>query len=223
MKSHSSPAPTSARARSAGKTLPPPPLGRRFEQALAYANRLHATQAKKGTGVPYMAHLLGVASLVLSHGGDEDLAIAALLHDGPEDQGGRATLRTIERRFGKRVADIVDACTDTYENPKPEWRSRKESYIAGVRGKSEDARLVSAADKLYNARQILEDHRQIGDAVFDRFTGRKAGTLWYYRRMVDELRKAGSAPIIEELERVVSELERAAGAPVAPGAAPCRA
>jgi (p)ppGpp synthase/HD superfamily hydrolase len=214
MKNQSPHAPARARARPPRTSVSRrPPLGRRFEQALRYANRLHATQEKKGTGVPYMAHLLGVASIVLSHGGDEDLAIAALLHDGPEDQGGLAILKEIELIFGKRVADVVDACTDTYDDPKPEWLARKQNYIAGVRHKSADARLVVAADKLHNGRQVLEDHRQLGDVVFDRFKGKKDGTLWYYRRLVNELRQADSAPILDELERVVSELEHAAGAP----------
>jgi (p)ppGpp synthase/HD superfamily hydrolase len=209
MKTQRRNAPRLPRVRSR-RTTTSGPLGRRFEQALIYANRLHASQSKKGTRVPYMAHLLGVASIVLSHGGDEDLAIAALLHDAPEDQGGLPLLRGIERKFGPRVAAIIDACTDTYEDPKPEWRVRKQNYIAGIAAKSDDARLVSAADKLHNCCQILEDHRQIGDAVFDRFKGKKDGTLWYYRALVREFRRCGSTPLIDELDRVVTQLERAA-------------
>ncbi len=214
--------PARARVRRPRPTLTRPPLGRRFEAALVFAHRLHARQTKKGTGVPYIAHLLGVTSIVLNAGADEDTAIAALLHDGPEDQGGIPVLRRIERKFGKRVAAMVDACTDTYEHPKPAWRQRKEQYVASVASKTDEARLVSAADKLHNSRQILEDHRQIGDAVFDRFTGKKQGTLWYYRALVQAFRCAGSNAVVEELDRVVTELERCAGGP-AGGAAPCPA
>jgi (p)ppGpp synthase/HD superfamily hydrolase len=217
-------APPRARVRTRSRVSARPALGPRFEEALAFANRLHATQKKKGTEVPYMAHLLGVTSIVLTAGADEDLAIAALLHDGPEDQGGRPLLRKIERKFGKRVAVIVDACTDTYDEPKPAWRPRKEKYIAGIGKRAAEARLVSAADKLHNCRQILEDHRQIGDAVFDRFTGKKEGTLWYYRALVEAYRHAGTNVIVEELDRVVTELERRArGAHPAGGGVPCPA
>src|SRR5919201_1172658 len=122
---------------------------------LAFAVDLHREQARKATGIPYVAHLLGTAALVLTFGGDEDQAIAALLHDAAEDQGGKPTLERIRRHFGERVADIVDACTDTYADPKPEWLQRKKDYIARIPAKSAEARLVSAADKLDNARAIL--------------------------------------------------------------------
>jgi (p)ppGpp synthase/HD superfamily hydrolase len=214
-------APSRARVRTPRKLRSTPHLGTRFEQALIFANRLHATQKKKGTDVPYMAHLLGVTSIVLTAGGDEDMAIAALLHDGPEDQGGRPLLRIIQRKFGRRVAAIVDACTDSFEDPKPAWRPRKERYVTGVVAKSDEARLVSAADKLHNCRQILDDHRQIGDAVFDRFTGGKQGTVWYYRALVNAFTQAGGNAIVQELDRVVTELERRARK--AGGALPCPA
>jgi len=148
-----------------------PRLGDRFTDALAYATGLHARQRRKGTDVPYIAHLLGVAAIVLEDGGDEDEAIAALLHDAVEDQGGQPTLAAIRARFGARVAEIVLGCTDADTVPKPPWRWRKEQYIAHVRHASASVRRVSLADKLHNARAILHDQRQIGDAVFARFAG----------------------------------------------------
>jgi GTP pyrophosphokinase len=182
-------------------------LSARFEDALVYATRLHARQVRKGTGIPYIAHLLAVTAIVLEHGADEDTAIAALLHDAVEDQGGAATRETIRERFGEQVAAIVDGCTDTDVTPKPPWRARKEAYVAHVRTAPPDVRLVSAADKLHNARSILADYRVLGEATWDRFTGGKAGTLWYYHALVDAFRAAGSTPLVEELARVVDDLE----------------
>ncbi|HEX6907819.1 MAG TPA: HD domain-containing protein [Terriglobales bacterium] len=186
---------------------PDPMLDQRFLEGLAYATKLHAQQARKGTRVPYVAHLLGVASIVLAEGGDEDMAIAALLHDAVEDQGGKPTLREIERRFGRRVATLVEACTDADSIPKPPWKDRKERYIAAVRHEPADARLISAADKLHNARDILADYRQHGEEVWKRFRGGREGTLWYYRALVDAFRAAGGNRLVDELDRVVTELE----------------
>jgi (p)ppGpp synthase/HD superfamily hydrolase len=183
------------------------PLGRRFEQALLFATRKHAGQHRKGTTVPYVAHLLGVASLVLEAGGDEDLAIAALLHDVVEDCGGAPMLREIRRRFGKRVAHIVDGCTDTDLDPKPPWLQRKKDYIAHLRTADADTRLVSAADKLHNVRSIVAAYREIGDRVWERFHGKRDGTLWYYRALLDEFQRRKTNPLIRELSRVVVELE----------------
>ena len=122
-----------------------PMLGERFDQALLYAGRLHARQVRKGTRIPYVAHLLAVTSIVLENGGDEDEAIAALLHDAVEDQGGASVRREIEARFGPRVAAIVEGCSDSQVVPKPPWRARKEAYIAHVQQASASVRLVSAA------------------------------------------------------------------------------
>ncbi len=185
-------------------------LSARFEEALAYAAQLHAGQLRKGTKIPYVAHLLSVASIALRHGAGEDEAIAALLHDAVEDQGGAATRREIRRRFGENVARIVDGCTDSDATPKPPWRPRKEAYIAQVRNAPPSVRLVSAADKLDNARAILADYRRVGEEIWNRFTGGKAGTLWYYRALLKVFRENGSSPLIDELERVVSEIERLA-------------
>jgi len=186
-------------------------FSRRFIQALGYAARIHAKQIRKRTERPYIGHLLSVTSLVIEYGGDEDMAIAALLHDAVEDQGGIPRLREIRRKFGKRVAHIVDGCTDSYSEPKPPWMERKRAYVQRVGSEAEDVRLVSAADKLSNARETLYEFRVHGESVFERFAGKKEGTLWYYRALIDAFRKAGSNPLVEELDRVVTELESLAG------------
>ncbi len=144
----------------------------RFDGAFAYASRLHARQKRKGTKIPYVAHLLAVTAIVLEYGGGEDEAIAALLHDAVEDQGGPATRTEILGRFGKRVVAIVDGCTDTDTEPKPPWRQRKEAYVAHVGDASPSVRLVSAADKLHNARSILADYRLLGEALWESLPGR---------------------------------------------------
>jgi GTP pyrophosphokinase len=181
----------------------------RFLAALNYAATLHAGQVRKATSVPYVSHLLSVAGIAIEHGADEDEAIAALLHDAPEDCGGMPVLEEIRERFGERVAGIVAACSDTFETPKPPWAVRKAKYIAHVRAASTSVRLVSMSDKLHNARAILADYRQLGEAVFSRFKrGESHSVLWYYRRLADEFNAADAAsPLAQELERVVAELE----------------
>ena len=181
------------------------PYGEKFENALEYAARLHRDQVRKGTGIPYITHLLAVASIVGENGGTEDEVVAALLHDGPEDQGGEATLELVRARFGDEVAEIVDGCTDTYEAKKPPWRERKERYLAHLAVAPDSVRLVSSADKLHNARSVLSDYRTLGEDLWTRFNGGKEGTLWYYRAVVNTLR--GGGLIVEELDRVVTELE----------------
>ncbi|HEY3121994.1 MAG TPA: HD domain-containing protein [Vicinamibacteria bacterium] len=188
-------------------------LGARFEEALQYATRLHASQKRKGTEVPYVSHLLSVAALVLEEGGGEDDAIAALLHDAVEDQGGRPTLEEIRRRFGDRVAHIVEGCTDAETVPKPPWRERKERYVAHLRHAAPDVLRVSMADKLHNARAILADLRRHGDVLWGRFTADRAGVLWYYRSLVTAYQQAGGGFLAEELDRVVTEIERLAATP----------
>jgi (p)ppGpp synthase/HD superfamily hydrolase len=179
-------------------TISQPVLTHRFVEALGYAAELHLRQRRKGKGQPYVGHLLGVAAIVIQHGGGEDEAIAALLHDAVEDQGGLPRLGEIREKFGERVAHIVDGCTDSYEvsGEKQEWGERKRAYIERVAHESADVRLVSAADKLANARDILSDFRAEGDAIFNRFKGRKQGTLWYYRTLVNVFREAGTNPLI---------------------------
>jgi (p)ppGpp synthase/HD superfamily hydrolase len=186
-------------------------LGTRFEEALLFATRQHSGQTRKKTDVPYIAHLLSVAALVLEADGDEEQAIAALLHDVVEDCGGAPVQAEVEARFGPRVAHIVAGCTDTDQVPKPPWRARKEDYLRHLRHADEDVRLVSAADKLHNVRTILGDFRRIGDSVWDRFAGKRDGTLWYYRALVEIFHEQPENSITRELERTVIELEQLAG------------
>lgn len=181
-------------------------LSERFDRALAYATDLHRQQRRKGTDIPYVAHLLSVAALVLEHGGSEDQAIAALLHDAVEDQGGdepAARLEEIRRAFGDAVANIVADCTDAWEEPKPAWRARKEAYIASLRAKDEASLLVSLADKTHNARAIEADHREIGAALWDRFKGGRDGTVWYYESLVAQFAEVLPGRLAEELRGAV--------------------
>ncbi len=181
--------------------------GERFEEALKYAARLHRAQVRKGTNTPYVTHLLAVAAIVGENGGTEDEVIAALLHDAVEDQGGAPTREEIRRRFGDAVAGIVDEVSDTDVVPKPPWRERKEAYVKHVRDAQRSARLVSAADKLHNARSVLADLRAEGDAAWRRFKAGKEDQIWYYRALVDAFRAAGGPDeIVDELERVVDEI-----------------
>jgi (p)ppGpp synthase/HD superfamily hydrolase len=147
---------------------------------------------------------------VLQHGGNEDEAIAALLHDAVEDQGGRPTLEEIRRRFGDNVAQIVEACSDTDVQPKPPWRPRKEAALAHLAHATPSVRLVKAADKLDNCRSLLAGFRLHGEAISKHFRGGRDGTLWYYRTGVEILRQAGGGPLVDELDRAVAELERIA-------------
>ena len=180
----------------------------RFRDALVFACELHAQQRRKGTDIPYVAHLLAVTAIALEHGATEDEAIAAALHDAVEDQGGAPTLEEIRRRFGDAVASIVEHCSDTDEVPKPPWRARKEAYIARLATAPRSALLVSASDKLHNARSILCDARSLGDALWPRFAGGRDGTLWYYRALVTAFQAALPGPLVDELDRVVCEIER---------------
>lgn len=182
-------------------------LGSRFDEAFRFAAERHAAQTRKKTDVPYISHLMSVAALVLEAGGDEDQTIAALLHDVVEDCGGQPVLEEVRERFGERVANIVEGCTDAYTIPKPPWKQRKLDYLEVLRRADDDIRLVSAADKLHNVRTILADYRHEGDRVWDRFSGRKDGTLWYYRAVLDVLRHGRANRLVDELQRVVTELE----------------
>ena len=183
-------------------------LGPAFDAALAFASRTHATQRRKGSGIPYIAHLLGVCSLVLEDGGSEEEAIAALLHDAPEDHGGEAKLDEIGSEFGDEVAEIVAGCTDTFEMPKPPWRERKEAFIARLPEASPSVLRVANADKLYNARAILADYQVHGDELWQRFRGQREGTLWYYRTLAELFSEHAPGPMANELERVVGRLPR---------------
>lgn len=188
----------------------------RFPDALAYATRVHAGQTRKGGDVPYVSHLLAVSALVLEHDGDEDQAIAALLHDALEDQGDRTSSEEIARRYGARVARIVRSCSDAEagspEARKPPWRPRKERYLAHLEECASDVLLVAAADKLHNARTVLADYRLHGEALWSRFTAGRDGQLWYYGRVADVVRRRLGGPLADELDRVVAELTRLASA-----------
>ena len=185
-----------------------------FESALKYAARLHADQPRKGSDAPYISHLLAVAAIVLEHGGTEKEAIAALLHDAVEDQGGQATLDEIRRRFGKRVARIVAACSDTDQMPKPPWRARKEAYVERLRTEPYAVRLVVAADKLHNARHLLSSYRVEGEDLWPHFKGGCDGTLWCYGAVADALSGAAESgedqlhAIIEEIRRTLETLRQ---------------
>ena len=185
-------------------------LGPRFRRAFLFAADQHAEQTRKASTIPYVAHLMGVVSLVLEAGGDEDLAIAAMLHDVVEDCGGAPMLREVRRRFGRRAAEVVDGCTDADTYPKPPWRERKENYIRHLRRADADTHLVSAADKLNNVRSILSDYREVGESVWARFNGGREGTLWYYRVLLEEFLRRKPNRITKDLELAVKDLELAA-------------
>lgn len=185
-------------------------LSRKFSEALVYATEVHGGQLRKKTQVPYIGHLLGVCAIAMEYGANETEAMGALLHDAVEDCGGPERQREIEKRFGKEVGAIVAGCTDTDETPKPPWRGRKEKYIAHLRDATASTRLVSASDKLHNARAIVHNLREDGDKVWDRFKAGKEGTLWYYRALVTAFQKHGPSELIDELNRVVTEMEKLA-------------
>ena len=196
----------------------PPSLTSRFVDAVGYATHLHLDQARKGSGIPYAGHLLGVCSLVLEAGGSEDEAIAALLHDAAEDRGGETQLVKIRERFGENVEAIVRACSDSLLENKPDWKLRKREYLAHLEGQSESALLVSLADKLFNARAILRDYEAVGERVWERFNAGREGQLWYYRSLSDEFtRLLPQSALTRELADIVKQLERlAATAPASP-------
>ena len=178
-------------------------LTSRYDEAFRYAHELHRDQTRKGTPIPYIAHLISVSAIVIENGGDEDQAIAALLHDAAEDQGGQKTLDEIRRRFGDVVAEIVHDCTDAWVEPKPTWRPRKETYLDSLPGKSPRSLLVSLADKTHNAEAILFDYRALGDPLWERFTGGADGTRWYYTALTDVFRRALPGGLADRLSRAV--------------------
>lgn len=182
----------------------------RFEEALRYAAHLHASQVRKGTPIPYISHLLSVTALVIEHGGDEDQAIGALLHDAVEDQGGRAQLEIIRQQFGEQVAEIVDGCTDAYELPKAPWRKRKEDYLVHLRSVQPRVVLVSLADKVHNARSLVATLRHGGPGIWANFNGGRDGTIWYYRSLLEVFQEILPGYLTDELNHLVIELENLA-------------
>jgi (p)ppGpp synthase/HD superfamily hydrolase len=192
-----------------------PRLSPRFDEALVYASSLHRTQTRKGSDIPYVGHLLSVASLVIEGGGTETQAIAGLLHDAVEDQGGAPVLAEIREKFGEDVAVIVAECSDTDEVPKPPWKPRKESYIAHLKTASEATVLVSLADKLDNARAILRDYRDIGEELWTRFSEHDPHEhLWYYESLLAVFKDRNRSWLVDELDRVLSELRSLVSGPV---------
>jgi (p)ppGpp synthase/HD superfamily hydrolase len=181
----------------------------RFVEALAVAARLHATQRRKATEIPYVSHLLGACSIAWEYGANEDEAIAALLHDAIEDVEPTDEARAAVATFGERVLAIVEGCTDADTRPKPPWRPRKEAYIAHLAEADASVLLISASDKLHNARSILADLRAVGDDLWDRFSASRDETLWYYRSLVDAFRanSASNAELVDELDRTVTEID----------------
>jgi (p)ppGpp synthase/HD superfamily hydrolase len=188
-----------------------PTLGPRFDAAFVYAHETHAAHTRKGTGAPYLGHLMGVASIVIDDGGGEDEAIAALLHDAPEDCGGRERLEDIRTHFGDAVARIVEDCTDSWTTPKEPWAERKQRYAEHARTLPAASLRVSAADKVHNAYAILRDLRNIGDAVWARFNASADDILAYYQSLVRAYRHAGGGRLVDELDRIVRAIEREMG------------
>lgn len=183
-------------------------LTERFDRALGYASQLHRSQKRKGSEVPYISHLLGVAALAIQSGADEDQAIAALLHDAVEDQGGLPQLVEIRRRFGDRVASLVEHCTDSFSEEKEEWEARKAAYLEMLPRKPPESLLVILADKTHNASCIVSDLAAHGDATWQRFKGGREGTLWYYSELVRVFRKCRPGPRVETLAALVDQMRR---------------
>ncbi|MBM3808023.1 MAG: HD domain-containing protein [Acidimicrobiia bacterium] len=181
----------------------------RFASAMAYAHQVHHAQVRKGTGIPYIAHILGVTALAIEYGAGEDEAIAALLHDAAEDGGGEATLAEIRAAYGDAVADIVLGCSDSLvEDPEDQlpWLERKENYLAHLENASPSICLVSAADKLHNVRAIIRDYREHGEEIWDRFHGKRDGTLWYYETVAHTLVRRYRSQLTRDLQEAVDQL-----------------
>lgn len=179
-----------------------------FAEALQYAWQLHRRQKRKMADTPFFAHLMSVGGLVLDYGGGQAEAIAALLHDAVEDQGGLETLEEIRRRFGDRVAAIVEGCTDSFQQPKPPWRERKERFLARLAEASDSVRLVCAADKIHNLRSLVRAYQKHGEAIWSAFRGGREGTLWYYRAVLEVLQKGRPLSIVQEFAEAAAQLER---------------
>jgi (p)ppGpp synthase/HD superfamily hydrolase len=186
-------------------------LTERFDAAVRYAREVHEGQTRKSTNTPYIAHLLGVSSIVLDDGGSEDEAVAALLHDAAEDHGGRARLADIRSRFGDAVAKIVEDCTDSWETPKKPWAERKRAYAEHARTVPSSSLRVSVADKVHNTYAILRELRNEGESVWQRFNAAPDDVISYYQSLVRSYREAGGGKLVDELERIVRGIEREMG------------
>ena len=188
-----------------------PLYSERLIEALGVAARLHVAQRRKGSGIPYLSHLLGTCAIALDYGAGEDEAIAALLHDAAEDCGGRPRLEDIRARFGDRVAGIVEDCTDSWDDPKAPWAERKQQYAEHARTLAASSLRVSAADKVHNSYAILRDLRNTGDKVWERFNAKPDDILAYYQSLVRSYREAGGGRLVDELDRIVRAIEREMG------------
>lgn len=183
-------------------------LTNKFEQALVYATQLHANQTRKVDKIPYISHLMSVSALILEAGGSEDEAIAGLLHDAIEDQGGKATREEIRQKFGETVVEIVDGCTESDITPKPPWKERKIQYIENIRNASDSVKLVSLADKLHNARSLLIGYQNQGDKLWDYFSGSKEDKLWFYGELLKIYKQGNVNFMTVELQRILKELRQ---------------
>ena len=183
-------------------------LSERFDRAFLLAAELHRTHTRKGSDTPYLAHLLAVTALAIEHGADEDQAIAALLHDAVEDQGGLPTLERIRVACGDRVAHLVEALSDATTMPKPPWRQRKDQYLAHLAVSSPDVLLISASDKVHNARSIVEDHAVVGARLWQIFSGGRDGTIWYYQSLAAIFRARGPQRLAATLTELVERMSR---------------
>ena len=194
-----------------------PRLTARFDEALRFASEVHRLQHRKGGEVPYIAHLLAVTALVIENDGDEDTAIAALLHDTVEDQGGLPMLARVNASFGSRVASIVMEVSDNEGDPKPPWRARKEQFIESIPRLSPEARLIALADKIHNVHSTIEAYRRVGEGVWSRFHGRREGSLWYYREVLKAFQigrteeQVTNEPLLQDLTRAINSLFAIAG------------
>lgn len=183
------------------------PLGVRFDGALVLASSLHRAQARKVSGVPYIAHLLAVAALVLEEGGSEDMAIAALLHDAAEDQGGEETMAGIAAAYGTKVARWVRQASDTFVLPKPEWEVRKRHHLSSIPMADWEARLIMLADKVHNARSILADYERLGSEVWGRFSVPRERTVWYYTQLLEVFERELSPVLYDALSACVRRMK----------------
>jgi (p)ppGpp synthase/HD superfamily hydrolase len=182
-------------------------LSDQFKEAFDYAFTLHRSQIRKASNVPYLSHLMAVAALVLEDDGDEEEAIAALLHDAVEDQGGLQTLEQIRVRFGDRVAKIVEECSDTFSSPKPPWRERKLNFLHSLSKANPSVLKVSLADKLHNLRSLLSGYCRDGEEIWKRFRGGKDGTLWYHHQLSKAFHQHVENDMLAEYDRVLNILE----------------
>ena len=174
--------------------------------ALQFAGHIHAEQRRKGGDVPYLSHLMAVCALVLDYGGSETEAIGALLHDAAEDCGGKEMLAKVRNTFGEEVAGIVEGCTDTFEDPKPDWRPRKEAYVAHLKEANDSVRIVACADKLHNLLCTVRDLRQTpGAEYWNRFSAGRDSQLWYYEACLDAFSTGNEPPMLPEYRIVFKE------------------